>query len=179
MTKKNLKTTTFGHYPLIEIGNFEQRKAVTMFGIYGRRMRRLNMEAKDTCGHDYYNYMNPNINYDKPPRKIRKHRKRIINRDCTCALDYDLTDQQLKNLRSQPHTKAECEMLKEHFEQLNQEVDSARRAEILGNISKLFSCITVDGNTLSPEAELYDDDDSTSLNRTPTPTKGRYVKYFL
>ena len=45
-----------------------------MFGVYSQRMRQQRQYdacAPQTIGHDRMNYMNPTVNYDKPPRKFR------------------------------------------------------------------------------------------------------------
>ena len=123
-----------------------------MFGLYGRRMRRNLDEGPDkNCGHDTFNYMNPNVNYDKMARKLKKRKKRIINEDCTCAIDYDLNEIQLAALKKQPHTEEECKNLRH---QLEYECDQAQRAEIL---SKFLSCVNVeDISERSDDGSSYD-----------------------
>ena len=50
------------------------KKDVTMFNMYRRqfyRRSRLHAGSEEELGHDRFNYMNPNVNYDKWPRRLR------------------------------------------------------------------------------------------------------------
>ena len=88
-----------------------------MMGMYAQkfRMRRSCGNGRDsppTIGHDRVNYINPTINYDKFPRKIRPKRGRSTNssemslsspgnrsRRCSCLENLNLTSEQLTALR--------------------------------------------------------------------------------
>ncbi|XP_042226640.1 uncharacterized protein LOC121869369 [Homarus americanus] len=92
-----------------------------MMGMYAQRFRMRGRyggggrESPPTIGHDRVNYINPTINYDKFPRKIRPKRGRSNidsdvslnspnrSRRCSCMENLNLTSEQLTALRRHSH----------------------------------------------------------------------------
>ncbi|KAK7069514.1 hypothetical protein SK128_027892, partial [Halocaridina rubra] len=102
-----------------------------MMGIYGKSMfMRAQLNRRDSSpmiGHDRVNYINPTVNYDKWPRKLRPQRRNWSNsgdtsrgsptpgsrdgRRCSCMDNLNLTSEQLALLQRHTHNHNEEEQL--------------------------------------------------------------------
>ncbi|XP_076060361.1 uncharacterized protein LOC143036681 isoform X4 [Oratosquilla oratoria] len=130
-----------------------------MFGLYGQRMRMRRAggmggwDSPPTIGHDSMNYMNPTINYDKWPRKIRprkwNHQREQMDLDldtntprepsrrrCSCMENVDVVSE--GSSRRLHHDNEDCWLL-----QQQQQTDSTLQqgAEAL---SRMFTCLALD-----------------------------------
>lgn len=125
-----------------------------MMGMYGHkfRMRRGGtMGGRDsppTIGHDRVNYINPTINYDKWPRKIRPKRGRSSEnsdssptpgtRRCSCMETLNLTSEQLTALRrhSHDHSREDDDLLQQQQQQTDEILHAS--ADVL---TRMFTCL--------------------------------------
>lgn len=138
-----------------------------MMGMYGHkfRMRRGGgMGGRDsppTIGHDRVNYINPTINYDKWPRKIRPKRGRSSEnsdssptpgtRRCSCMETLNLTSEQLTALRrhSHDHSREDDDLL-----QQQQQTDEILHASA-DVLTRMFTCLNTSAEP-PPQDRLVD-----------------------
>ena len=110
----------------------------------------------ETIGHDTVNYMNPTVNYDKPPRKIRPKKRRIVDESkevhhCSCINILKLTPEQLNNIKENPHENEDCTLLQREMldEPKDLMIDSTMQqgADVL---TRMFTCLTFNNNNNDP-----------------------------
>ncbi|XP_068201353.1 slowpoke-binding protein isoform X3 [Palaemon carinicauda] len=127
-----------------------------MMGMYGQkfRMRRHgNASGRDsppTIGHDRVNYINPTINYDKFPRKIRPQRRWTnsaevtlgspteTSRRCSCMENLNLNSEQLTALRRHSHDHGQTE--EDGWLLQQQQTDEILHASA-DVLTKMFTCL--------------------------------------
>lgn len=126
-----------------------------MMGMYAQkfRMRRYGGSGRDsppTIGHDRVNYINPTINYDKFPRKIRPKRGRSggssemslnspdnRSRRCSCLENLNLTSEQLTALRRHSdHSRDDEDGLLAQQQQTDEILHAS--ADVL---TRMFTCL--------------------------------------
>ncbi|MPC76067.1 hypothetical protein E2C01_070468 [Portunus trituberculatus] len=142
-----------------------------MMGMYAQkfRMRRYGGSGRDsppTIGHDRVNYINPTINYDKFPRKIRPKRGRSANgsenslsspgnrsRRCSCLENLNLTSEQLTALRRHSdHSREDEDGLLLQQQQQTDEILHAS-ADVL---TRMFTCLNTNAEPPPKNTTLSD-----------------------
>ena len=141
-----------------------------MMGMYAQkfRMRRYGGSGRDsppTIGHDRVNYINPTINYDKFPRKIRPKRGRSANgsenslsspgnrsRRCSCLENLNLTSEQLTALRRHSDHSREDE---DGLLLQQQQTDEILHASADG-LTRMFTCLNTNAEPPPKNTTLSD-----------------------
>ncbi|XP_063874484.1 slowpoke-binding protein-like isoform X2 [Scylla paramamosain] len=141
-----------------------------MMGMYAQkfRMRRYGGSGRDsppTIGHDRVNYINPTINYDKFPRKIRPKRGRSANgsenslsspgnrsRRCSCLENLNLTSEQLTALRRHSdHSREDEDGLLLQQQQTDEILHAS--ADVL---TRMFTCLNTNAEPPPKNTTLSD-----------------------
>ncbi|KAK7069515.1 hypothetical protein SK128_027893, partial [Halocaridina rubra] len=142
-------------------------QTVKMMGMYGQkfRMRRYmtaqtGRDSPPTIGHDRVNYINPTINYDKWPRKIRPQKRNWSNsaeitlespnkdnRRCSCMENLNLTSEQLTALRRHSHDHSREE--EDGWSMQQQQTDELLHASA-DVLTRMFTCLNT--NAAPPPA---------------------------
>ncbi|XP_053636210.1 slowpoke-binding protein isoform X3 [Cherax quadricarinatus] len=127
-----------------------------MMGMYGQKFRMRGRhsgggrDSPPTIGHDRVNYVNPTVNYDKFPRKIRPKKGRSSansevstysperSRRCSCSENLNLTSEQLLALRrhSQDHSRDEVDGWLQQQQQTDEILHAS--ADVL---TRMFTCL--------------------------------------
>lgn len=112
-----------------------------------------------TIGHDRVNYINPTINYDKWPRKIRPKRRNgecespnPDTRRCSCMETLNLTSEQLTALRrhSHDHSRDDDDLLQQQQQQTDEILHAS--ADVL---TRMFTCLNTSAEP-PPQDSLVD-----------------------
>lgn len=156
-------------------------------GMYAQkfRMRRYGGEGRyspPTIGHDIVNYINPTINYDKFPRKIRPKRGKSNHtssevsltspdnrsRRCSCLDNLNLTSEQLTALRRHSDHARDREE-EEGWLLQQQQTDEILHASA-DVLTRMFNCLNTNAQPPPKEPFLPDPRYTHTREKAVSPT---------